>query len=94
MKMLLTRIGDKSKLIITGDVKQSDIGMENGLSHLLSSLETKYTEPFKMYKEGVGIVQLDSSCIQRHPIIQSVLELSESVCWMITRYATVYLHVT
>ena len=77
MKMLLTRIGDKSKLIITGDVKQSDI-IENGLTHLLSSLETKYKdEPFKMYKDGFGVVQLDTSCIQRHPIIKSVLELYE-----------------
>ena len=77
MKMLLTRIGDKSKLIITGDVKQSDIGLENGLTHLLSLLETKYHEPFKMYKDGFGVVQLDTSCIQRHPIIKSVLELYE-----------------
>ncbi len=78
MKMLLTRIGDKSKLIITGDVKQSDLGIENGLTHLLSSLETKYKdEPFKMYKDGFGVVQLDASCIQRHPIIKSVLELYE-----------------
>ncbi len=39
MKMLLTRIGEGSKMVIAGDVKQHDRGFEvNGLSDLVSRL--------------------------------------------------------
>ena len=31
MKMLLTRIGKNTKLVITGDIKQSDLGELSGL---------------------------------------------------------------
>lgn len=75
MKMFLTRIGEKSKMIVIGDVKQSDIGLDNGLNHLISSLKYKYQEPYKMFKDGFGLVSLDSSCIQRHPMIQKIIEL-------------------
>lgn len=78
MKMLLTRIGDKSKMIITGDVKQSDFGVDNGLTHLISALNSKYqNEYYKMFKDGFGLVTLDSSCIQRHPMIKHIIELYE-----------------
>ena len=30
MRLLLTRIGEDSKLIITGDLNQSDLGSDNG----------------------------------------------------------------
>lgn len=38
MRMLLTRIGDNSKLVVTGDVEQSDIGYRNGLSDAIERL--------------------------------------------------------
>ena len=38
MKMLLTRIGDGTKLIVTGDLQQSDLGEENGLAFLTDKL--------------------------------------------------------
>jgi phosphate starvation-inducible protein PhoH len=41
MLMLATRIGLNSKLIITGDLQQSDRGMENGLSDLLDRLRKR-----------------------------------------------------
>jgi phosphate starvation-inducible PhoH-like protein len=78
MKTLLTRIGCRSKLVITGDLKQSDLGIDNGLSHLIELLKRKYEyEPYKMYKDGFGLVSLDSSCIQRHPMIKKIIDLYE-----------------
>jgi len=77
MKMLLTRLGCNSKLVLTGDLKQSDVGNDNGLSHLISLLTCKYTEPYKMFNDGFGLVTLDSSCIQRHPMIKKIVDLYE-----------------
>ena len=39
MKMLTTRIGVNSKMIITGDLAQSDLPRENGLSDLMNKLK-------------------------------------------------------
>jgi len=68
-KMLMTRIGEKSKIIITGDVEQADrFGAKNGLLDLCSRLE-------KQECEGIGVNRLHGSDIQRHPIIDTVLDL-------------------
>ena len=39
MMALLTRIGDGSRVLVTGDLRQSDVGATNGLADLLSRLE-------------------------------------------------------
>ena len=44
MLMLTTRLGEGSKMVITGDLKQSDRGMDNGLADLLRKL--------KVYEKG------------------------------------------
>ncbi|NBT86370.1 MAG: PhoH family protein [Alphaproteobacteria bacterium] len=76
MKMLLTRVGENSKLVITGDLKQTDlIGQTNGLEDLLDRLQLKYISPHEMIKDGFGIVRLDGQCIERHPVIVKILDL-------------------
>lgn len=76
MKMILTRIGDNSKLIITGDLQQNDINIEtNGLQELVNLLDNKYTEYHLMLKDGFGYINFDNSCIQRSPIIEKILNL-------------------
>jgi len=77
MKMLLTRVGENSKLVITGDLKQTDLGggIVNGLEDLLDRLQLKYTSPHEMIRDGFGIVRLDGQCIERHPIIVKILDL-------------------
>lgn len=76
MKMILTRLGENSKLIITGDLEQTDLGSTNGLQDLIDLLLFKYKdEQYKMFRDGFGHVHLDNSCIKRHPIIEKVLEL-------------------
>ena len=69
MKMLLTRIGDDTKMVVTGDAEQCDLGEGiGGLSDLLPRLDDKELE----YLEHV-ILEADD--IQRHPAVKEVLEL-------------------
>ena len=41
MKMLLTRIGENSKLVITGDLEQNDLSGKNGLDDFVNNLDRK-----------------------------------------------------
>lgn len=63
MKMFLTRIGEKTKVVVTGDPYQSDIQMRNGLSDAMDRLEGI---------EGVGIVKLTSDDIVRSKIVEAI----------------------
>jgi len=78
MLMLTTRIGDGSKMIITGDLKQSDRGMNSGLSDFINK--------YKLYndylirtgnetKYGINIVELNNSDIERSKIIVKLLDI-------------------
>ena len=69
MKMLLTRIGHGSKIVITGDVEQTDRKLsDNGLLHLTSQLS-------KTPIPGIVNCQFDSRDVQRHKLISSILTL-------------------
>ena len=71
MKMLMTRIGENSKIVITGDVEQTDRTVyNNGLIDLCKRLETK--------REGLAVCYMNNKDIQRHPIIDTVLEIYAS----------------
>ena len=68
MKMLMTRIGENSKIVITGDVEQTDRTVHNnGLIDLCKRLEIK--------REGLAVCYMNNKDIQRHPIIDTVLEI-------------------
>lgn len=70
MKMLLTRIGEGSKMVITGDVEQTDKRKnENGLIDL--SYRLKDTVP------GIKLCELTHRDIQRHKIIEHILKMYE-----------------
>jgi phosphate starvation-inducible PhoH-like protein len=66
LKMLLTRIGNNSKMILTGDIKQSDLSrhLQGGFIGLLEALDGV---------EGVGLSRLESCDIVRNPIIAKIL---------------------
>lgn len=69
MKMLLTRIGEGSRIVVTGDVEQTDrTTVNNGLLDLAVRLEQHQVD-------GLRVCRLGSRDIQRHPIIDSVLTL-------------------
>lgn len=69
MKMLLTRIGDNSKLVITGDLAQHDRGFEsNGLKMFIERLMQHNSERIKL-------VQFDHKDIERHAVVDEVLRI-------------------
>ena len=69
MKMLLTRIGEGSKLVVTGDLNQHERGYEsNGLKCFMERLETAQSDRIKM-------VRFSSKDIERHPVVTEVLKL-------------------
>jgi phosphate starvation-inducible PhoH-like protein len=69
IKMLLTRIGEGSKIVVTGDVEQTDRTRDN--NGLLDVLERLRIEA----PSGISVCELGSRDIQRHPIIDQVLTL-------------------
>lgn len=68
-KMLMTRIGEGSKIVITGDIEQADRSHgDNGLMDLSQRLG-------KGGVPGIAVCELGTSDVQRHQIIRSVLNL-------------------
>ena len=68
MKMLLTRIGENTKLIVTGDLEQSDLGEDNGLAELIykmSGMDLQYIEH----------VEMNDNDIVRHPAVNEILKV-------------------
>ena len=69
LKMIMTRIGVGSKIVITGDIEQTDRKTtQNGLMDLISRLKIKPIPGLKACEFGVKDVQ-------RHEIIQHILAL-------------------
>lgn len=69
MKMVLTRIGEHSKMVVTGDIKQSDLQFTlNGLTDLLQKLTDRDLE-------YIDHMMLTSEDVQRHPSINEVLSI-------------------
>jgi phosphate starvation-inducible PhoH-like protein len=70
MKMFLTRLGQHSRAIVTGDVTQTDLpeGVESGLSHAIRILDGV---------KGIARVQFTKMDIVRHPLVQAIVEAYE-----------------
>ena len=69
MKMLLTRIGTGSRIVVTGDLNQHDRGYENnGLKDFIKLLKQKNNEMF-------GIVEFEKQDVERHPAVEAVLNI-------------------
>ena len=68
MKMLLTRIGEGTKLIVTGDLEQSDLGPENGLENLIYHMQCQDLE-------YITHVEMEDEDIVRHPAVKEVLSI-------------------
>ncbi|MGH6829043.1 MAG: PhoH family protein [Rhizomicrobium sp.] len=66
MKMMLTRLGEESQMVVTGDPSQSDLpgNVATGLNEALSILETV---------AGVGIARFSESDVIRHALVGRVV---------------------
>jgi phosphate starvation-inducible PhoH-like protein len=68
MKMLLTRVGEGTKLVVTGDLEQSDLGPDNGLADLIYKMQCVDLEYMKH-------VEMEDDDIVRHPAVNEVLKV-------------------
>ena len=73
MFMLLTRIGENSKMIINGDLNQ--IRENNGLKDLITRLNLKYPSESEKYDNSISLINLDENDIQRHKIIKKIIDI-------------------
>ncbi len=70
MKMFLTRLGEGSRMVVTGDPTQIDLprGMESGLDDALAILKKV---------KGTAQIQFTSSDIVRHPLVGRIVDAYE-----------------
>ena len=73
MKMLLTRIGYGSKIVITGDQEQTDrVRSDCGLSHLLGKMAENNVP-------GMKACEFELRDVQRHRIIPHILSMYKGI---------------
>ena len=68
MKMFLTRLGFGSRIVVTGDVTQIDIGEGRGRSGLLA-VRNILTDI-----DDIAFVEMGSTDVVRHRIVQSIVD--------------------
>src|ERR1700676_1686726 len=70
MKMILTRQGFNSKMVVTGDVTQIDLpqGTRSGLVEVVDALRNV---------EGISFVQFDDRDVVRHNLVQKIVKAYE-----------------
>jgi len=71
MKMVLTRLGEDSRMAITGDLSQIDLpsGQLSGLSDAVKRLDGV---------KGIGITRLSGEDVVRHPVVARILKAYET----------------
>ncbi len=71
MKMFLTRLGEKSRMAVTGDLSQIDLplGQRSGLQDAVDTLTGV---------EGIGMVRFTDADIVRHPLVGRIVRAYEA----------------
>ena len=71
IKMFLTRLGENSKMVITGDLTQIDLpkGLTSGLKHAIRILKDI---------DDIGIIRLNEKDVVRHPLVQKIVKAYET----------------
>lgn len=71
IKMFLTRLGENSRMVITGDLTQIDLpsGHTSGLKHAVKILKDI---------DDIGIIRLSERDVVRHPLVQQIVKAYEN----------------
>lgn len=68
MKMVLTRIGQDSKMVVTGDLNQHDRGFEeNGLKDFIKRINKN--------SKNISVVEFTKKDIERSPVVAEILDI-------------------
>ncbi len=67
MKMFLTRMGEGTRMVVTGDLTQIDLppGVRSGLRDALETLEGV---------PGIAVVRFDKRDVVRHPLVARIVD--------------------
>ena len=78
MKMLLTRIGHNSRMIITGDLKQTDFEFANGLQDILTKINL-YSNHLQLNisTKKIYIINFSNLDILRSEIVNNIVNIYE-----------------
>ena len=70
MKMFLTRMGEGTRMVVTGDLTQVDLppGTRSGLKDALDTLEGV---------QGIGVNRFDVRDVVRHPLVARIVDAYE-----------------
>jgi phosphate starvation-inducible PhoH-like protein len=73
MKMLLTRIGEGSRMVVTGDLNQADRPRENGLLEFCN-----------LFEEGgdhrlIAMAHFEARDVERHPVVKEILSIYKEI---------------
>lgn len=73
MKMLLTRLGENSRMVVTGDLNQADRPRDNGLAEFCD-----------LYGQGgdyrmLAMARFDTQDIERHPVVKEILSIYKEI---------------
>ena len=70
MKMVLTRLGYRSRMVITGDMTQTDLPLnqQSGLAVSLKILQNV---------EGIAFCEFSQKDVVRHPLVQKIVAAYE-----------------
>ena len=66
MKMLLTRLGENSKMVVLGDLQQSDLQTRNGLEDIIDRIDC-------VEMDHVEYVDMSEDDVLRHPAVSEIL---------------------
>ena len=66
MKMLLTRLGENSKMVVLGDLQQSDLQSRNGLEDIIDRIDC-------VEMDHVEYVDMSEDDVLRHPAVSEIL---------------------
>lgn len=72
MLMFLTRIGENSKMLIGGDITQTDLDLKRNVSGLQAA--KKYLHDI----EGIAFVEFSSHDVVRHPLVEKIINSFKS----------------
>jgi phosphate starvation-inducible PhoH-like protein len=66
MKMVLTRLGEGARMVVTGDPSQIDLvnTRDSGLSHAVGLLEGV---------KGIGVTRFSAEDVVRHPLVERIV---------------------
>jgi phosphate starvation-inducible PhoH-like protein len=66
MKMVLTRLGEGARMVVTGDPSQIDLvnTLDSGLAHAVAILEGT---------KGIGVIRFSTEDVVRHPLVERIV---------------------